>query len=185
MLQERCQPEFQFTHPVRGATEMSLHRSPVRHEFQFTHPVRGATCLNSRLTLISQCFNSRTPCGVRQGTYLITTTSKQFQFTHPVRGATNLYLVNTLHLLVSIHAPRAGCDRTSSLDISGVSVSIHAPRAGCDTKTSTYNSNGLLFQFTHPVRGATPHPTALLIQPKGFNSRTPCGVRLGWFSFLI
>ena len=33
---------FQFTHPVRGATE-ALQRKREEEWFQFTHPVRGAT----------------------------------------------------------------------------------------------------------------------------------------------
>ena len=34
--------EFQFTHPVRGATFRGM-LDFIFHEFQFTHPVRGAT----------------------------------------------------------------------------------------------------------------------------------------------
>ncbi|EFR34558.1 hypothetical protein HMPREF9294_0149 [Porphyromonas asaccharolytica PR426713P-I] len=34
--------------------------------FQFTHPVRGATCPAKWGEQNRQCFNSRTPCGVRQ-----------------------------------------------------------------------------------------------------------------------
>ena len=56
-----------------------------------------------------------------------------FQFTHPGRGAT-LHFLNWLTIeVVSIHAPREGCDSTEVLvkDLSG-RVSIHAPREGCD-----------------------------------------------------
>ena len=35
-----------------------------------------------------------------------------------------------------------------------------------------------MFQFTHPVWGATPAPNIDGITLNGFNSRTPCGVRL-------
>ena len=38
-----------------------------------------------------------------------------------------------------------------------------------------YNGN-VLFQFTHPVRGAT-YPDGSIYTLRGFNSRTPCGVR--------
>ena len=36
-------------------------------------------------------------------------------------------------MLVSIHAPRAGCDRERLMRVGGKYVSIHAPRAGCDS----------------------------------------------------
>ena len=80
------------------------------------------------------------------------------------------------------------------------SVSIHAPRAGCDSKLLDKGAMLYMFQFTHPVRGATQStdrgqgrqdvsihapragcdqtgfdPNA---QVSSFNSRTPCGVRL-------
>ena len=101
--------EFQFTHPVRGATALldlgdvdglvSIHapRAGCDHRegdcergeeaFQFTHPVRGAT-------------------GGLRKVY----TEIEFQFTHPVRGATLLGTSLTRYIPVSIHAPRAGCD---------------------------------------------------------------------------
>ena len=55
--------------------------------FQSTHPVRGATAL-----LISS--NS----------------SFRFQSTHPVRGATVTRGTAAVLKLISIHAPREGCD---------------------------------------------------------------------------
>ena len=123
-------------------------------------------------------FNSRTPCGVRP-------------FTPQLRG---------FFVRVSIHAPRAGCDPNISSHTNRIRVSIHAPRAGCDGILITISSSKtgfnsrtpcgvrllnqhlrrsrMVFQFTHPVRGATSvheHPKA---QHRSFNSRTPCGVRL-------
>ena len=56
-------------------------------------------------------------------------------------------------------------------------VSIHAPREGCDYLVSQILLSLLLFQFTHPGRGATrssPLSSSLL---RCFNSRTPGGVR--------
>ena len=79
-------------------------------EFQFTHPGRGATTRGLRQTPRASSFNSRTPGGVRQ------------------RYAT------------LISAP----------DL----VSIHAPREGCDSRMSP-NPAITRFQFTHPGRGAT------------------------------
>ena len=80
--------------------------------------------------------------------------------------------------VISIHAPRAGCDvvftgkaalglyfnpRTpcgvrrlvpAKPPSAGV-ISIHAPRAGCDDTFSSVSFNFSTFQSTHPVRGAT------------------------------
>ena len=80
------QSEFQSTHPARGAT------SPVcetggRQEFQSTHPARGATF-----------FSVPVPCLV------------EFQSTHPARGATEALEKCHIGVVISIHAPREGCD---------------------------------------------------------------------------
>ena len=57
--------------------------------------------------------------------------------------------------LISIHAPREGCDFGVHVEAEPVvQISIHAPREGCDGSSST-TGNGLAFQSTHPVRGAT------------------------------
>ena len=80
--------EFQSTHPVRGATQyLSLHAIEAL-AFQSTHPVRGATTHLNNIILLT-CFNPRTPCGVR-------------------RHALFTFLCQR----VSIHAPRAGCDKS-------------------------------------------------------------------------
>ena len=55
-----------------------------------------------------------------------------FQFTHPVWGATKNGMSCPISKLVSIHAPRVGCDlRVGYADLLE-DVSIHAPRVGCD-----------------------------------------------------
>ncbi len=101
-------------------------------------------------------FNSRTPCGVRLPGTSTMALPLEFQFTHPVRGATANRALQHRYIVVSIHAPRAGCDQqTSARWGSPFRVSIHAPRAGCDT-----------------------YKTVSLRLSERFNSRTPCGVRL-------
>ena len=152
--------------------------------FQFTHPVRGATLVEVLTLSWSISFNSRTPCGVRQD---------------------NKYYYSITEV-VSIHAPRAGCDSKLHEDPHAlVHVSIHAPRAGCDISSRRSSQTSKRFQFTHPVRGATedcrnpetlkkvsihapragcdPPRPQISTRPSGFNSRTPCGVRRprGWF----
>ena len=124
--------------------------------FQFTHPGRGAT------------GSPRVGC----------IKDNQFQFTHPGRGAT--------------------ADVTKEVDQIS-QVSIHAPREGCDITSTELDQNHEPFQFTHPGRGATigelavielpsvsihapregcDQSSALLLRTsRGFNSRTPGGVR--------
>ena len=103
----------------------------------------------------------------------------KFQFTHPGRGATEEQTKALAASLVSIHAPREGCDRsessrethavefqfthpgrgatTTQIHALGTSVvSIHAPREGCDVFGLNKPNTQLKFQFTHPGRGATP-----------------------------
>ena len=125
--------QFQSTHPVRGATglgglvagylEISIHAPRAgcdvclpsgpgfEKQFQSTHPVRGATFTGRGDAMKLLHFNPRTPCGVRRASPL-------------TRGSI---------VLISIHAPRAGCDLVRLLILSSRSR----------------------FQSTHPVRGAT------------------------------
>ena len=60
-------------------------------------------------------------------------TSLKFQSTHPARGATANNLTVVKKRLISIHAPREGCDlRLMEYDGLPVLISTHAPREGCD-----------------------------------------------------
>ena len=127
--------------------------------FQFTHPVRGATANPKYSSKGFSSFNSHTPCGVRQERQSSSQPEITFQFTHPVRGATPFQLLEASYRIlfqfthpvrgatkahiklgydidVSIHTPRAGCDKTIIIITRYISVSIHTPRAGCDTKNS-------------------------------------------------
>ena len=100
------------------------------------------------------CFNSRTPCGVRLNSNISCMSRLMFQFTHPVWGATSKYVTKQFRNvfqfthpvwgatllslgplrspLVSIHAPRVGCDTSFEVGAMAFAVSIHAPRVGCD-----------------------------------------------------
>ena len=40
-------------------------------------------------------------------------------------------------------------------DFNVLDISIHAPREGCDVKIMANNGLSIIFQSTHPVRGAT------------------------------
>ena len=96
-----------------------------------------------------------------------------------MRGATSAGALETTRWLISIHAPREGCDshiitpNDYDIDISihapreGCDelvdrplevldgISIHAPREGCDMKKLLILDTISSFQSTHPVRGAT------------------------------
>ena len=66
-----------------------------------------------------------------------------------------LYQVESLSGGISIHAPREGCDRSFPGHPTPHGISIHAPREGCDCgrcRTYLYQAQ---FQSTHPARGAT------------------------------
>ena len=57
---------------------------------------------------------------------------------------------------VSIHAPWEGCDYVTRAGFPALQVvSIHAPWEGCDLQALFPRSFSVLFQFTHPGKGAT------------------------------
>ena len=101
-----------------------------------------------------------------------------FQFTHPGRGATLILTLDNHGCLVSIHAPREGCDWVVDADRATLDlVSIHAPREGCDA---------VRWMIVGAVRSVSIHAPregcdrAVSRDPgtqDGFNSRTPGGVR--------
>ena len=146
---------FQSTHSVRGATAGML---PFKRsgEFQSTHPVRGAT----------------------EETAVQAYEMQVFQSTHPVRGATAQVMQRAERCMISIHAPRAGCDPSPPPPASH--RCDFNPRTPCGVRRAaeaTRRSCSALFQSTHPVRGATAQAPR---RPRGriyFNPRTPCGVR--------
>ena len=130
-------PEFQSTHPSRGATIYVpiICRGGV---FQSTHPSRGATffpdgpCVGFRdisihapltgcdnlantLAYALKNFNPRTPHGVRPCWPCGRSSFVRFQSTHPSRGATHLVCDGHVLVQISIHAPREGCDVVVSL----------------------------------------------------------------------
>ena len=124
----------------------------------------------------------------------------KFQSTHPLRGATIAASVRIFRSGISIHAPLAGCDQPTIYDShAALEISIHAPLAGCDSFAIIGLIARLIFQSTHPLRGATlrcpieGNGDAISIHAPlagcdrlqftiadlriHFNPRTPCGVR--------
>ena len=124
---------FQSTHPARGAT--LINQSPsICFQFQSTHPARGATerfarrmwtseisihapregCDNSYKSAVLNCvyFNPRTPRGVRLYRRMEQISNSFYFNPRTPRGVRqgrcgSSYLV----LVISIHAPREGCDK--------------------------------------------------------------------------
>ena len=188
-------------HAPRAGCDVQLSaKNASGRVFQSTHPVRGATSNDGLDAGRAKHFNPRTPCGVRRAPWRWPASSLAFQSTHPVRGATLQTNSAVRYVLISIHAPRAGCDNTSG-PASAPSTNFN-PRTPCGVRrwlcrvalgrlrfqsthpvrgaTTITGSTGrpLVFQSTHPVRGATSNAqvdTGLTID---FNPRTPCGVRL-------
>ena len=106
--------QFQFTHPVWGATHHVLTAESLS-QVSIHAPRVGCDCKCSALIKYKYCFNSRTPCGVRQ----------------------RRCRQSELSLMVSIHAPRVGCDYLRKLVPDIWRVSIHAPRVGCDYRLTS------------------------------------------------
>ena len=153
-MDSRTVVTFQSTHPLRGATcaagltqaalAISIHAPlagcdtslaltlAVRMAFQSTHPLRGATLTTSVQMVRQRC-----------------------QSTHPLRGATYGCGPEADWLQISIHAPLAGCDRSTSRRTH--SPRNFNPRTPCGVRPgqpcATLDLHG--FQSTHPLRGAT------------------------------
>ena len=165
------------------------------------HPPRAGCDAQKRRIACARfgCFNSRTPCGVRRIIPHTETDNVSFNSRTPC-GVRHSSAPPDHLTFVSIHAPRAGCDRPQRSQNScrrcfnsrtpcGVrraqkgfrfcilGVSIHAPRAGCDNFQTVNIASRRRFQFTHPVRGATLLAYFVRARKFRFNSRTPCGVR--------
>ena len=138
---------FQSTHPVRGATWNLWHSGAGRY-ISIHAPREG-------------CDNAG---HVNDMAYI-------FQSTHPVRGATGFKHLRLHRVRISIHAPREGCERGHAPLVETTPISIHAPREGCEWN-AFYQSLGIKFQSTHPVRGAIVRHSRRLAR-NHFNPRTP------------
>ena len=80
--------------------------------------------------------------------------------------------------IISIHAPRAGCDK-SALQPAYLYIDFN-PRTPCGVRLAlgVFFFVAGVFQSTHPVRGATLGYNFRIAGWNNFNPRTPCGVRL-------
>ena len=97
--------------PREGCDLVSDGAEVLRAIFQSTHPARGATGQETASSShIRTDFNPRTPRGVRPQRVGCLLHTRAFQSTHPARGATWTSLLVNAWWMISIHAPREGCD---------------------------------------------------------------------------
>ena len=190
---------FQSTHSLRSATchlQHGANHLPVSiHALlaECDHWPRAGPLVRRR-------FNPRTPCGVRLSTLCPQPPSVRFQSTHSLRSATDQPESINPSAGVSIHALLAECDRRARRH--GEKTGGFNPRTPCGVRLKTSRSGSLAYQFqsTHSLRSATTRTIsqatslhvsihALLaecdrgirksgLRARGFNPRTPCGVRL-------
>ena len=185
ILQLGMMKTFQFTHPGKGATQMTPLEVQLMQAFQFTHPGKGATSVPLLLLLSLECFNSRTLGRVRLKQMTPIEVQLMFQFTHPGKGATLNSSSVLVSLLVSIHAPWEGCD--------SVLCALVKMRYSFNSRTLGrvrldmlgYGFEITLFQFTHPGKGATSGCNDLGDINLRFNSRTLGRVRLPYLTHIL
>ena len=150
----KANAEFQFTHPGRGATKPA--RANRRRSRVSIHaPREGCDRRSCLQTTCQRCFNSRTPGGVRLVPDSDYSGVGMFQFTHPGRGATQLTIKEAINLIVSIHAPREGCDRLVMLPLMPICSFNSRTPGGVRLLLRICRFTHVTFQFTHPGRGAT------------------------------
>ena len=100
---------FQSTHPLRGAT--FDHCVIIASVYISIHaPLAGCDNQRHPHAVAVYDFNPRTPCGVRPPAPAVDMSQFVFQSTHPLRGATTMLPSSVTGLVISIHAPLAGCD---------------------------------------------------------------------------
>ncbi len=96
-------------------------------------PRAGCDAFNTRYHISYASFNPRTPGGVRPSIWVVRCSINEFQSTHPGRGATPEVspVGATIDAFQSTH-PGRGATAPRPRPTISPSVSIHAPRAGCD-----------------------------------------------------
>ena len=118
-------------------------------------PREGCDSRRAIAGVVVRSFNSRTPGGVRRCRPIARPGIGMFQFTHPGRGATLNFSGGEDNRLVSIHAPREGCDSNRSCRAPcSPSFNSRTP-GGVRLESALHQAQDTTFQFTHPGRGAT------------------------------
>ena len=146
--------QFQSTLPMRGATP-GVRKGYFCAGFQSTLPMRGATRSRSPGQPRCRYFNPHSPCGERHLRLVAECNRDRFQSTLPMRGATQVMQQMQQTMAISIHTPHAGSDprleRTRSM------TGDFNPHSPCGERQAwrAAASDGVSFQSTLPMRGAT------------------------------
>ena len=146
-----------------------------------THtPHAGRDFLRHLTGMVLSNFNSHAPCGARLSVAAYPPTNRAFQLTRPMRGATGLDFWATTRMSISTHTPHAGRDNIPCKTFpQRLYFNSHAPcgarlqRSYRQRTFSHFNSHapcgarqrrdfpridGMEFQLTRPMRGATCRP---------------------------
>ena len=174
---------FQFTHPGKGATRnvgkgqedqwVSIHAPWEGCDYDFAGGVPKKVRFNSRtlgrvrpieivyIIVLRLCFNSRTLGRVRLMIAQRLHTFATFQFTHPGKGATGSS--RTLRgTQTSFNSRTLGRVRLEHSSLSGYIFCFNSRTLGRVRLSLTmFCPLCVMFQFTHPGKGATPHVCAV------------------------
>ena len=131
-----------------------------------------------------QCFNPRTPCGVRPSSLIFLIANSRVSIHALLAECDESKITLDPEQLVSIHALLAECDTSRQAANSRERVSIHALLAECDQVSfrdaSIYEVS--IHALLAECDGKRGRRNA---RRDGFNPRTPCGVRLPGVQFGI
>ena len=174
---------FQSTHPVRGATRITvaewLHGGISIHA-----PREGCDCRMIRPAPIRTISIHAPREGCDSLFCCIMELLVKISIHAPREGCDLHYSLQRWYQDISIHAPREGCDFRDMGSPVHRSISIHAPREGCDVRAAKHADGWHVFQSTHPVRGAT-IMCAIQFIVDGISIHAPregCDVLLGAFA---
>ena len=191
---------FQSTRPVWGATDLLAQEYDTKNGFQSTRPVWGATIfvllsfLAKKISIHAPRvgrdsefrmdfvyflnFNPRAPCGARRRKISRSERHCIFQSTRPVWGATEFQAFENYQ--PKHFNPRAPCGARRERLLKRCVVRCYFnPRAPCGARPGyvTNTFDGLKFQSTRPVWGATRMTEISRFDQDYFNPRAPCGAR--------
>ena len=147
---------IQSTLPVRGATRPGPPDTGHEKNYNPRSPCGERPSADACTGRGGHDFNPRSPCGERHRILVALPSDVEISIHAPRAGSdpstSNIFVDRA----ISIHAPRAGSDLAACQNHAAFApISIHAPRAGSDTQRSRSLHRQLRFQSTLPVRGAT------------------------------
>ena len=128
---------------------------------------------------IRERFNPRAPCGARLPRLASLMQDGHISTHAPLAGRDALGVPPPDVLTISTHAPLAGRDRSGGGCTRAVlPISTHAPLAGRDRQGGQVADDGVGFQPTRPLRGATRHrcrrtPTTVFQPTRPLRGATP------------